>query len=104
MKWTKVVINEKIIDKKNENEKVITINKWRADDEPLFYYKAGDKLVLWLRKAGNAYELTNDNWNYCEPAIWAVQDNRIQPAFNDETNSINNVAAIKKLINDNPSS
>ena len=97
-KWTKAKIDEKIINKKNESGDVITISKWRANDEPLFYYKTGDKLVLWLRKAGSHYELTNDNWNYCVPSVWKIDGSVLEPAFYDPENSVKNINAIKQLV------
>ncbi len=96
--WTKALVDEKILDLKNETAKTITINKWQANYEPLFYYKAGDKLILWLRKVGNAYELTNNEWGACEPAIWPVENNVVHPSFNDETNAIHSITAVRKII------
>lgn len=98
--WTKASVDEIILNKKNESGKVITINKWRANYEPLFTYHTGDKLVLWLRKVGSDYELTNSNWNECVPSVWSVNGGNITPQFSNNVDRLDNVENIKQFIHD----
>lgn len=72
-RWTKVKIIEKLIDKSNYNSSDLTIENWQADQPPLFEYKKGAEIIVWLRKDAKGYSLTNDNWGFCVPAIWPVE-------------------------------
>jgi hypothetical protein len=72
--WTKFTIINKLF-AKGEVPQTILIQDWQADLQPFYNYHQGDFLVLWLKKKGQHYILTDLSWDNCLPSIWEANGN-----------------------------
>ncbi len=71
---TDITVKTSFFARKNLNvtsDSSLRINGWKAgDNEPFFVYQKGDALVLFLKKEGDTFRLTNDEWKSCIPSVW----------------------------------
>ena len=93
--WTKIEVIERLLGS-NLIPKNITILEWQAHQQPLYPYQKGDYLLLWLKKNGENYHITNMSWQYCIPSIWNAKSDKT--AYDVIQNHWTNLSEVQSFI------
>ena len=93
--WT-VIHVVKVLHGSDATPPALRINAWQADFYPLYTYKKGDYVVLWLKQDKQAYTITDLDWAYCVPSVWSAKSN--ETAYDIRSNQPVSLKEIELLI------